>query len=74
MDYEAARVDKQTMDVICAVKTVEAELTASEAGDFFENRADCDLISLDNQIRAIRLLEECSICFRWVAFHMAGVD
>ena len=73
-DYEAARVDKQTMDVICAVKTVETELTTLEAGDYFENRADCDLISLDNQIRAIRLLEECSICFRWVAFHMAGVD
>lgn len=53
-DYETARISQQSLDVICAVKEVTVELNNLDASSFFDEENDKNLVSIDNQIRAIR--------------------
>lgn len=68
-DYEPARLDEDSLDVICAVKEKNYKLPISSLDAKFEEDADNDLISLDNQIRAVRLLKEGPVRFKKIAFH-----
>lgn len=68
-DYESARLDQTSVDVVCVVKEnayVQDRLFLNEQ---FRNDADQDLVSLDNQIRIIRLLKEGPVRFKKIAFH-----
>lgn len=68
-DYETARIDG-TLDVICVTKCVEVEISPLEADAYFQKMADESLISLDNQIRAIRLLVECPLRCKKIMFRL----
>lgn len=69
-DYETARISPQSLDVICAIKEVTIELNNSDAPNFFDEENDKNLIALDNQIRAIRFIEECPLRCKKIAFKM----
>lgn len=69
-DYETARISPQSLDVICAIKEVTIDLNNSDAPNFFHEENDKNLIALDNQIRAIRFLEECPLRCKKIAFRM----
>jgi hypothetical protein len=56
-EYETARIDKESLDVICAVKETEYTIHTSRLQERFYDDVDDDLLSLDNQIRIIRLLK-----------------
>lgn len=71
-EYETARVDKNSLDVICAIKQFTIELNPSQAGNFFHEATERNLISLDNQIRAIRLLHECSLRCNKMSFRLCS--
>lgn len=68
-DYETARIDETSLDVICAVKEKVYRQAITSLDERFEKDADEDLISLDNQIRAIRLLKEGPVRFKKIAFN-----
>lgn len=68
-DYETARLDQTSVDVICAVKETTYIQDRLLLNDQFENDTDKDLMSLDNQIRIIRLLKEGPVRFKKIAFH-----
>lgn len=68
-DYENARIDESSLDVICAVKERMYKQAVASLDTQFEEDADKDLISLDNQIRAIRLLKEGPVRFKKIAFN-----
>lgn len=69
-DYEAARISTQSLDVICAIKEVTVELNRADADNFFNEENDRNLAVLDNQIRAIRFIEECPLRCKKIAFKM----
>lgn len=69
-DYEAARIDTDTLDVICAFKRENIELSLPEADDYFNSENDTSLQCLDNQIRAIRLLVECPLRVKRISFKL----
>ncbi len=69
-DYEQARVDTETLDVLCVYNTFDVEMPVNESQDYFEREVDRLLVSLDNQIRAIRLLKECAIRVEEIAFRL----
>ena len=68
-DYETARIDETSLDVICAVKETAYKQTISSLDTQFEQDADRDLESLDNQIRGLRLLKEGPVRFKKIAFN-----
>ena len=68
-DYETARIDETSLDVICAVKEKVYKQAITSLDERFEKDANEDLISLDNQIRAIRLLKEGPVRFKKIAFN-----
>lgn len=68
-DYESARID-ESLDVVCVTKCVELDIKPSEADDYFQKMADESLVSLDNQIRAIRLLVECPLRCKKIMFRL----
>ncbi len=68
-DYETARIDETSLDVICAVKEKAYKQAITSLETQFEEDADNDLISLDDQIRAIRLLKEGPVRFKIIAFN-----
>ena len=72
-DYETARISPQSLDVICAIKEVTIELNNSDAANFFNEENGKNLVALDNQIRAIRFLEECPLRCKKIAFKMRSV-
>lgn len=69
-DYEAARIDTNTLDVICVFKQENIELFSSKAHDYFNSENDISLQCLDNQIRAIRLLVECPLRVKRISFKL----
>lgn len=69
-DYETARVDGETLDVICAVKELDVMLLPTEAENFFDDANNENLKSLDDQIRAIRLLQECPLRCKKISFRL----
>lgn len=69
-DYEPARLNKQTLDVICIVKQKKYTRSVNGCVEKFYDDSDKDLISIDNQIRVIRLIKECPIRFKRIAFHL----
>ena len=68
-DYDTAKVNDD-LDVICVVKEFQIDLNASDAHLFFTKTSDECLVSLDNQIRIIRLFYECPLRFKIVSFRM----
>ena len=68
-DYEAARID-DSLDVVCVTKCTELDISPSEADDCFQKLADKSLVSLDNQIRTIRLLVECPLRCKKIMFRL----
>lgn len=73
-DYQQAIVDKNSQEVICAIKHKTYKRPLAKYTDQFYYDSDLDLISLDNQIRAIRLLKECPLRFKKIAFHLKIED
>ena len=73
-EYQQAVVDNNTQEVICAVKHKSYKRTLAKYSDQFYRDSDLDLISLDNQIRAIRLLKECPLRFKKIAFNLKIED
>ena len=73
-EYETARIDLDTLDVICAVKQIEYTEAIPLLENRFEQDIDEDLISLDNQIRVIRLLNEGPVRFKKIAFHQNWIQ
>ena len=70
-DYEAARIDG-LLDVVCVTKCVHVEVFPSEFDDCFRSLSDINLLSLDNQIRVIRLLAECPLRCKKIMFRLSG--
>lgn len=68
-EYETARIDEESLDVICAVKETGYTIHTSRLQERFSDDVDDDLLSLDNQIRIIRLLQEGPVRFKKIAFH-----
>lgn len=73
-DYQQAVIDKNSQEVICAVKHKTYKRLLAKYADQFYRDSDLDLISLDNQIRAIRLLKECPLRFKKIAFNLEIED
>lgn len=74
-DYETARVfPRPSMDVICAEKSIQTNLTCMESQHWFDTQTNKDLESLDNQIRVIRLYSNCHIRFKKVSFHLYSTE
>lgn len=69
-EYETARIDDHTLDVICAVKKETVEQSPVSLESKFNSIVDLDLVSLDNQIRAIRLMKEGPVRFKKMAAHL----
>lgn len=69
-EYETARIDDHTLDVICAVKEESFEQSLVSLDSMFNSIVDLDLASLDNQIRAIRLMKEGPVRFKKMAAHL----
>ena len=67
-EYEAARIDEDSLDVICAVKENFYMQESSSLRERFEADVDRDLVSLDNQIRILRLIKEGAVRFIRIAF------
>lgn len=67
-DYETARVDQNTLDVICAVKENSFTQDSLPLHERFETDVDHDLVSLDNQLRILRLIKEGPVRFKKIAF------
>ena len=75
-EYETARID-DSLDIICAYysETVYSEtviLEDKDAKDYFNLVCDKALVDLDNSIRTIRLLVECSLHFKKMSVQMAS--
>lgn len=68
--YETARIDSQTLDVICIEKHVQVVLGKTAAQEWYDTQMNKDLVSLDDQIRAIRLVCECALRCKLVSFKM----
>ncbi len=68
--YETARIDSDTLDVICVEKHVQILLEKTALQEWYDAREEQDLVLLDNQIRAIRLFCECSLHYKSVSFKM----
>lgn len=66
-DYETARIDENSLDVICAVKKAEYHILLGNGNDDYYEYTNKDLVSLDNQIRMIRLFYEGPIRFMKMA-------
>lgn len=64
VDYEGARIDNDTLDVICAVKRKRYLRSVIGCDKQFDEESYTDLVSLDNQIRVIRLLNEAPVRFK----------
>ena len=68
--YQTALIDSESLDVICIEKHVQISLKNTASQQWYETQVDQDLISLDNQIRAIRLFCECPLRCKLVSFNM----
>ena len=68
--YETARINESTLDIICIEKNFIIKRTFKEAAGFYDEQVKKDLVSLDNQIRAIRLIEECALRIKTVSVRM----
>lgn len=68
-DYELARINTDNLDVICAVKHKEYKRSVLGCDKQFDAELNADYISLDNQIRAIRLFVEGPVRYKKIAFH-----
>lgn len=66
-DYESARIDENSLDVICAVKKTKYRILLGNEDDYYGEYTDKDLVSLDNQIRMIRLFYEGPVRFMKMA-------
>lgn len=66
--FEAARIDTDTVDVICIEKHIRISLEKTALEEWYYGQVDQDLQSLDNQIRSIRLICECALRCNMVAF------
>lgn len=72
-DYEDAIVDRNYLDVICVEKKILVEIDASKALFLFDRYMNEDLTSIDNQIRAIRFLNEGALRFKKISFKMTPI-
>lgn len=72
-DYERARINDDTMDVPCIEKDVIIDLVLPCSTEQFYQEVDRDLILIDDCIRAIRFLKECSIRCKTIAFKMDSI-
>ncbi|MBR1567029.1 MAG: hypothetical protein IJ649_09715 [Oscillospiraceae bacterium] len=72
--YETARLDNSTLDVICIEKSTSILMASKDASGYYDNQVDRDLVLLDNQIRAIRLIKECALRCTMVSFKMRAED
>ena len=68
-DYERALIDND-LNLICAFKTYEINLSSIEAGEYYQKTCDDALNYLDNRIRAIRLYYEGPIRFKKLSIKM----
>ena len=59
--YETARINRETVNVICIEKQIQIRLKPTDAAIYYNRQIDQDLASIDNQIRAIRLVKECPL-------------
>lgn len=66
-DYESARLDQETLDVICAVKSESYTRSVTGCSEQYYKKLDEDLNLLDNQIRIIRLIKEAPLRFKIMA-------
>ena len=71
-DYETARLDHETLDVICAVKSETYTRSVTGSYDQYHQKSDDDLIRLDNQIRIIRLIVEAPLRFKRMACNLSS--
>lgn len=71
-EYESARLDQESLDVICAVKYKSYRRPVVNFQDCYYDDSDLDLVTLDNQIRVIRLIKECPLRFKKIAFHLSS--
>lgn len=72
--YETARLDNNTLDVICIEKGAPVLIANKDASGYYDNQVDRDLVLLDNQIRAIRLIKECALRCTMVSVKMRTED
>ena len=74
-EYETARINNDTLDVICIEKqTVYSFYSYIEAENFFSQQVETDLVELDNQIRAIRLIKECALRCKAISFRLKSIN
>lgn len=65
-DYEAARIDNKTLDVICIYKycNVSKDLDKEKIDEFWDKICNESLQYLDDTIRKLRLFKESSLMFK----------
>lgn len=68
--FEEARINTDTVDVICIEKHMHVNLEKTASEEWYYRQVDHDLETLDNQIRSIRLICECTLRCKMVAFMM----
>ena len=71
-DYELARIDDQTVDVICIEKDVITELETACSDEHYDQMVEHDLSLIDDCLRAIRFVKECSLRCKSIAFQMVS--
>ena len=69
-DYESARIDKETLDVICIYKLCDISLAPTDAKLKFDSLSDDSLQYFDNIIRKLRLFKEASLMFKRLAISL----
>lgn len=69
-DYESARIDNDSLDVVCAFKSFKYIVATTDAKEYFNGMCDDILEYLDNKIRAIRLYHEGPVRFKKLSIKM----
>lgn len=69
-DYESARIDNETLDVICLYKLCDISLAPTDAKLIFDKLRDESSQYLDDIIRKLRLFKEASLMFKRLAISL----
>ncbi|MCW6093142.1 hypothetical protein LAV60_08140 [Clostridium sporogenes] len=73
-DYETARLDEKTLDVICIYKNCDIKLRSEDAENFFDFLCDDSLKYLDDTIRKLRLFKESSLMFKRLSISLKSEE
>ena len=73
-DYESARIDNETLDVICIYKLCDISLAPTDAKLIFNKLRDESSQYLDDIIRKLRLFKEASLMFKSLSISLKSEE